>query len=444
MLELNHEQYSRVDWTGPRNAPVYDVGEIVNLSDIDLFRKGQPIDGYTELLEKAPIYWQDEPMEKEPGYWTFSRYADVKTISKKPELFSSQKGGVNISYGDPDNMHPLLSPAALDNMIALDGESHLELRRQHMPFFTPGYIAKLKEKVDVKVGELLDDLAAKAPHCNLVDEFAAQLPLFTLAELLGVDQADRPRLVQWMTDLEMAPYFGAIREGLLQPTPEMIGVYNGWEDRVREFFDYGMHEIRKRQDEPREDLMSAIANAVVDGDQMPEMYLYGAWELIFIAGNDTTRNSISGMMKLLTENPDQKAKLVEDLDRLPNAIQEAVRLVSPVIHMKRTVTEDTEVGGQPLAAGEKVVMWYGAANRDPAMFENPHAFDIERANAAKNLAFGFGKHVCLGRQIALMQLEAAYRQLLVRFPDMHMDGEMVCAPNNFVHAITELPVSFTA
>jgi len=102
------------------------------------------------------------------------------------------------------------------------------------------------------------------------------------------------------------------------------------------------------------------------------------------------------------------------------------------------------VGGQPLAAGEKVVMWYGAANRDPAMFENPHAFDIERANAAKNLAFGFGKHVCLGRQIALMQLEAAYRQLLIRFPDMHMDGEMVCAPNNFVHAITELPVSFTA
>lgn len=443
MLELSHEKYRRAPWKGPRHAPIFDAGEIVDLADIDLFRKGQPIEGYRRLLEEAPIYFQQERIEGEPGFWAFARYADVKTISKNPEIFSSQRGGVNISYGDPDNMHPLLSPAALDNMIALDGEPHLELRRQHMPFFTPGYIKALKVKVEAKVEELLDDLAAAAPHCNLVDVFAAQLPLFTLAELLGVDQADRPKLVQWMTDLEMASYFGAIRYGLLDPTPEMLAAYNGWEERIVEFFDYGMHEIRLRQEQPRDDLMSAIANAIVDGDPMPEMYLKGAWELIFIAGNDTTRNSISGMMRLLTENPEARARLIDDPDRLPNAIQEAVRLISPVIHMKRTVTQDTEVGGQKLAEGEKVVMWYGAANRDPAMFENPHAFDIDRANAAKNLAFGFGKHVCLGRQIALMQLEAAYRGLLARFPDMHMDGEMECAPNNFVHAITEMPVSFS-
>ncbi|MCA1748658.1 MAG: cytochrome P450 [Parasphingopyxis sp.] len=444
MLEPNHEKYRRAPWTGPRNPPVHDSGEIVNLADIDLFRKGHPIEGYKRLLAEAPIYFQQERIEGEPGFWAFTRFADVKTISKNPDLFSSQKGGINISYGDPDNMHPLLSPAALDNMIALDGEPHLELRREHMPFFTSGYIGQLKLKVEAKVEELLDELAEQAPHCNLVEAFAAQLPLFTLAELLGVDQADRPKLVQWMTDLEMAPYFGAIRYGLLQPTPEMLAAYNGWEDRIREFFDYGMREIRARQEEPREDLMSAIANAVVDGDTQPEMYLYGAWELIFVAGNDTTRNSISGMMRLLTENPEAKQRLIDDLDLLPNAIQEAVRLISPVIHMKRTVMQDTEVGGQQLAEGEKVVMWYGAANRDPAMFEDPHLFDIDRANAAKNLAFGFGKHVCLGRQIALMQLEAAYRGLLTRFPEMHMDGEMVCAPNNFVHAITEMPVRFTA
>ncbi len=444
MLELAHEKYRRSGWRGPRNAPAYPATDIVDLANFELFRKGHPVDGYTRLLEEAPVYWQDEPIEAEPGYWAVSRYADVKAVSKKPEIFSSQKGGVNISYGDPDNMHPLLSPAALDNMIALDGESHVELRRQHMPFFTPGYIKQLKEKVDVKVGELLDHLATKAPHCNLVDEFASQLPLFTLAELLGVDQADRPKLVQWMTDLEMAVYFGAVREGLLAPTPELMAAYNGWEDRIREFFDYGMHEIRDRQANPREDLMSAIANAVVDGGPMPDMYLNGAWELIFIAGNDTTRNSISGMMKLLSENPDQKAKLLANPDLLPNAIQEAIRLVSPVIYMKRTATEDTEIGGQKIAEGEKLVMYYGAANRDPAVFENPHSFDIERKNADRNLAFGFGTHVCLGRQIALMQIESAYRQLLTRFPDMVMDGEMECAPNNFVHAITEMPVSFTA
>ena len=429
---------------GPQNAPIYEADEIVSLSDIDLFRKGHPIAGYKRLLAEAPIHFQDERIPEEPGFWAFTRYADIKTISKNPQIFSSQKAGINISYGDPDNMHPLLSPAALDNMIALDGESHLELRRQHMPFFTPGYIRALKEKVEAKVEELLDELAEQAPHCNLVDHFAAQLPLFTLAELLGVDQADRPKLVQWMTDLEMAPYFGAVRFGLLEITPELMQAYNGWEDRVREFFDYGMHEIRARQENPRDDLMSAIANAVVDGGKQPEMYLYGAWELIFVAGNDTTRNSISGMMRLLTENPDQKAKLVGNMNLLPNGIQEAIRLISPVIHMKRTVTQDTEVGGQKLSEGEKVVMWYGAANRDPAVFEDPDRFDIERANADRNLAFGFGKHVCLGRQIALMQIDAAYRGLLARFPDMHMDGEWACAPNNFVHAITEMPVSFSA
>ncbi len=442
MLELAHEKYRRAGWKGPRNPPVYPATDIVDLTDFQGFRKGHPIEGYTRLLEEAPVYWQDELQEKEPGFWAFARYADVKTISKNPEIFSSQRGGVNIAYGDPENMHPLLSPAALDNMIALDGEPHLELRRQHMPFFTPAYIKELKTKVEAEVDRLLDHLATKAPHCNLVDEFAAQLPLFTLAELLGVDQADRPKLVQWMTDLEMATYFGAVREGYLPATPELLEAYNGWEQRIQEFFEYGMHEIRARQENPREDLMSAIANAVVDGGPQPEMYLKGAWELIFIAGNDTTRNSISGTMRLLTENPDQKEKLLGNMDLLPNAVQEAVRLISPVIHMKRTVTQDTEVGGQKLAEGEKVVMFYGAANRDPAMFEDPHRFDIERANAAKNLAFGFGKHVCLGRQIALMQLETAYRKLLARFPDMHMDGEMECAPNNFVHAITEMPVSF--
>jgi cytochrome P450 len=444
MLELAHEKYRRAGWKGPRNPPVYPASDIVDLCSLDIFRKGHPIEGYSRLLEEAPVYWQDEPQDAEPGYWAISRHADCKTISKKPEIFSSQRGGVNTAYGDPANMHPLLSPAALDNMIALDGEPHVELRRQHMPFFTPSYIGKLKQMVDAKVGDLLDDLAGHAPHCNLVDEFAAQLPLFTLAELLGVDQADRPKLVQWMTDLEMAQYFGAIREGMLAPTPELLEAYNGWEDRIAEFFEYGAAQIADRQQNPRDDLMSAIANAVVDGDPMPDMYLKGAWQLIFIAGNDTTRNSISGMMKLLTENPEQKARLIDDPDLLPNAIQEAIRLVSPVIYMKRTATQDTEIGGQPISEGEKLIMYYGAANRDPAMFENPHAFDIDRKNAANNLAFGFGTHVCLGRQIALMQIESAYRQLLARFPEMHMDGEMECAPNNFVHAIIEMPVSFSA
>ena len=443
MKVLGHEQYRQPTHHGPQNPPFYNAGDIINLNDIELFRTGQPIEAYHRLLKEAPVYWQHEDaFEGEPGYWAVTSYNEVKKIGQQADIFSSQKGGINTAFGKPEDFHPLLSVGALDNMIAMDGMPHLELRRQHMPFFTADYIRKLKVKVDAKVAELLDDVEKAGSGCNLVDVFSAQLPLYTLSELLGIPESDRPKLVQWMEDLEMAFYFGMIRSGVLQPTPEIMQAYMGWEERIAEFFDYGETEIRKRKENPQEDLLTAIANAIVEGEELPDPYLTGSWELIFIAGNDTTRNSISGMMKLLTDNPDQKEKLIANRDLMPNAVQEAIRLISPVIHMKRIALEDTQVGEQPIKEGEKVVLWYGAANRDASVFPDPDRFDIERANAKDHLAFGFGKHVCLGKQIALMQLESVYDQLLDRFPQMEVSGDMVCAPNNFVHAISELPVRF--
>jgi cytochrome P450 len=174
-----------------------------------------------------------------------------------------------------------------------------------------------------------------------------------------------------------------------------------------------------------------------------EEYLDGSWLLIVFAGNDTTRNSISGAMKLLTEFPDQKRALMADLSLLPNAVDELLRMVSPVIYMRRTATTDTRIGEQEIAAGEKVIMYYGAANRDPAVFPDPDRLDIRRANAAKNIAFGFGPHVCIGKRVAQLQLEEVYRRLLTRLPDIEYAGGMEMAPNNFVHAIRKLPARFT-
>ncbi len=158
------------------------------------------------------------------------------------------------------------------------------------------------------------------------------------------------------------------------------------------------------------------------------------------AGNDTTRNSLSGTMRLLTEFPDQKAKLQANPDLFPNFVHEAIRMVSPVTYMRRTATKDTELGGQPIAEGDKVVMYYPAANRDPAKFPDPHHFDITRDNAKEHLSFGHGPHVCLGQRVANMQLESAYRQILSRFPNVKWTGEQTIAPNNFVHAISSLMV----
>jgi cytochrome P450 len=176
---------------------------------------------------------------------------------------------------------------------------------------------------------------------------------------------------------------------------------------------------------------------------LSDEYLDGSWLLIVFAGNDTTRNTLSGTMKLLTEFPDQKARLIADPSLMGGAVNEFIRMVSPVIYMRRTATRDAEIAGQAVREGEKVVMYYGAANRDEAVFDNPDQLDITRPNADKHIAFGYGPHVCIGKRVAQIQLEEAYRQILGRFPDIRWTGEIDIAPNNFVHAISKLEVEFT-
>ena len=229
-------------------------------------------------------------------------------------------------------------------------------------------------------------------------------------------------------------------ESMDSPDQNMIDMFNAMVD---EMFEYGRDILNKKRQFPENDLLSAIANAELEGEKLSDEFLDGSWLLIIFAGNDTTRNTLSGAIKLLTENPRQKEKLLNNFDLLPNFVQESIRMISPVIHMRRTTKVDAQVGEQKMGAGEKIIMWYGAANRDPSIFENPNEFNIERPNADKHLAFGIGRHTCLGKPIALMQLQEAYKQILQRFPDMRYDGEWKIAPNNFVHAIQEMPVTFT-
>ena len=186
---------------------------------------------------------------------------------------------------------------------------------------------------------------------------------------------------------------------------------------------------------------SLPANSKIGNELLPQEYLDGSWLLIVFAGNDTTRNSLSGTIKLLTEFPDQKQMVLDDRSLIPAMSQEALRLVSPVQHMRRTALEDTELNGQRIAKDEKVVMWYGAGNRDPEVFPDPDRFDMTRDNVDKHLAFGHGVHKCLGSRIAQMQLRLAYERILDRFPDIHWTGQMKVAPNALVHAISSLKVN---
>jgi hypothetical protein len=327
-------------------------------------------------------------------------------------------------------------------MINMDAPWHLQLRREHMPYFTPGYLGALKDRVAAETTRLIDAMAGLG-ECDLVENLSSQLPLFTLCEILGVPQADRPKFLTWMHYLEIAGHIAQTRRKATEPSPDLLKFVQAFNDNVAEMFEYGRHMLKLRRAAPRADLMTAIARATVDGELLRDEYLDGSWLLIVFAGNDTTRNTISGAMKLFTENPDQRRALVGDMSLLPNAVDEVIRMVSPVIYMRRTATRDTEVGAQKIAAGEKVIMYFGAANRDPAVFVDPDRFDIRRANAAKNIAFGFGPHVCIGKRVAQLQLEEVYRQLFARLPDIEYAGGIEIAPNNFVHAIRKLPVRFT-
>jgi cytochrome P450 len=284
-------------------------------------------------------------------------------------------------------------------------------------------------------------------ECNLVQQVSQQLPIYTLSEILGIPDEDRQKLVSWMEFLELAQYFSyemikENNEGKTDSTPDpaMIEMFNAMVD---EMFDYGRYILKLKRENPSNDLLSAIANAEIESEKLSDEFLDGSWLLIIFAGNDTTRNTMSGGIKLLHENQKQKEMLIQDKNLIPNFINETIRCVSPVIHMRRTTLEETEINGQKIGAYEKVALWYGAANRDPAIFEDPDEFNILRKNADKHLAFGIGRHTCLGKPVALMQLQEFYSQFLTRFQDFEMNGEWKVAPNNFVHAIQEMPIKFS-
>jgi len=439
---LNHEI------NDPAYKEKYNFNPSDQLNDLDLFTKGQPFSLYKDLRENAPVFYHEPmPTDPEPGYWVLTKYEDIKYVSMNPKIFSSQYATGNLlTLGTEENRHPKLFKSTIDHMLNLDGEMHLGLRKEHMPFFKPDYINDLRKKVSSKVGLLLDNIAPLG-ECNLVSEVSQQLPIFTLSEILGIPEEDRQKLVSWMEFLELAQYFTyemikEQNEGKTDSTPDpaMIDMFNAMVD---EMFDYGRFILNSKRENPSEDLLSAIANAEIEGEKLSQEFLDGSWLLIIFAGNDTTRNTLSGGIKLLYENQKQKELLIDDLELLPNFVNETVRCVSPVIHMRRTTLEETEINGQKIGPHEKIALWYGAANRDPEIFENPDDFNILRENADKHLAFGFGRHSCIGKPVALMQLQEFYSQFLTRFPDFEMNGEWKVAPNNFVHAIQEMPIKFS-
>ncbi len=408
------------------------------LWDPNSWTRGHPFDLYKRMREDAPVMWS--PMKKlASGFWSVTRYEDIKSVELAPEIFSSQRGGINMAVPPRETWKPeVLFRAAQDNLISMDEPHHMRMRIQQKDFFIPAYVAQLRESVTRKVSELCDDLERAGPEVDFVKVFSNQLPLFTLCEMLGVDEEDRQKVVYWMHYLEMASQFLAnpFKTFLSEPLFPFR-----FKKTVEEMFDYGARVMADRRANPREDLLTVIAHSKLDNKDLPQEYLDGSWLLIIFAGNDTTRNSLSGTIKLMTEWPEQRQMVLDDPSLIPVMSEEALRMTSPVKHMRRTALKETEINGQRIAKDEKVVMWYGAGNRDPDVFPNPDVFDMHRENVSKHIAFGHGVHKCLGSRVAQMQLRCAYEQIFERFPDIEFTGELKYAPNALVHAISKLKVN---
>jgi cytochrome P450 len=440
-MKLISETFENGGPKGPVRPRLHEAMSPVALADPMSFADGPPHAAFRLLRREAPIAWNEEPAPIQPGFWSLTRYADVARVNNDPVTFSSQRGGILMAYGPRESM---MTRAAIDAMICMDAPAHLQIRREHMRYFTPAYLKGVKDKVAIETTRLLDRMAPLG-QCDLVEHLSSQLPLFTLCEILGVPESDRPRFLHWMHYLEKA---NSLRSSLLidgeQERLDNDTFLHEFSEATGEMFDYGVRMLHKRRADPQDDLLSAIACAELDGAPLNDGFLTGSWLLIVFAGNDTTRNTISGAMHLLTEFPVEKEKLIAQPDLLPNAVNEFIRMISPVMYMRRTATRDVEIAGQEIAEGEKVIMYYVSANRDESVFADPDRLDIARPNADKHIAFGQGPHVCIGKRVAQLQLEEVYRQILGRFPDMHQAGAMEVEPNNFVYAIRKMPVAFAA
>jgi cytochrome P450 len=407
--------------------PIYDIGQICELDKWETFINGQPFDIFKRLREEAPIYWHEESLDFEPGFWALTKHEDIVRVSKDPMTFSSAVGGHLMTMGDPEVVDPSAVAAIIGNMIGMDPPDHQIYRKMVAPSFTPKAIRTLEGDMRLKIRELLENVEDKGEF-NFVTEISEQLPLWVLCEMMGIPESERPKIRDLVNNLTDAS---------IQQDPN--NAFQIWVNYM-ELFKMGRDMIEERRKNPTDDLMSVVANTKIEGGELPPELLDGFFLLMVIAGNETTRNTLTGGLMALTDNPGEREKLLKDPALISNATDEMLRWVTSVIYFRRTATKDTNIRGQDIKAGDKVVMWYGSANRDEDIFKDGHLFKVDRENAKKHLAFGAGEHLCLGNRLGHMQIRVLFEELLDRFPNIHSTSDPVRIPSNFLAGISELKV----
>jgi cytochrome P450 len=309
---------------------------------------------------------------------------------------------------------------------AVDPPEHTEARKLFASFFTMQAVRGTEDSIRSKARRIVDSLDGRT-DIDVVRDLSVDLPIQVLGDLLGVPEGDRGRLLTWTDAI-----FGA-------DDPDYFSSPRDAAPSIFEMFEYGKDAIDARRKEPGTDLLSAVANARLGGEYLDREQVDGTLAMFVGAGNETSRNLITLSLLELWRHPDARQDLVREPALIPAATEELLRFTTPAIHMRRTATEDAEIGGQAIAEGEKVVMFYGAANRDPSMFPDPDRLDIRRPNARRHLAFGSGVHRCIGAPLAQVELRIFLEEFLPRYPNYEITDEPRYLRHNFVHAIKSMP-----
>jgi len=387
------------------------------------FAAGQPHDQYRWLREHAPVYWHEEPAGR--GFWAVTRYEDVWTVDRDFQTYSSEP---TIMIADPSEGQNGGGFGPYKMMLMMDPPEHAGFRKLIRSEFTLPSARLRGERIAALARQIVDAVAARG-ECDFVADVAGEMPSFVIAELMGLPLDDGRELYKLTEAIHTAPEAQA---------PGAGGA------AVAKMFEYAAGLIAEKRARPKGDLASKLLAAELDGRRLedPEFMLF--FLLLVDAGGDTTRNLLAGGLLALMDAPEQLAWLKADLDaRLPAAREELLRWTSPVIYMRRTAKHDAELAGSQIRAGDKVVMYFGAANRDPARFDAPETLDLARQSEG-HLAFGAGPHVCLGQHIARIEIDAMLREVLTRMDHFELAAPPEWLPSNFISGPRSMPLRFRA
>jgi cytochrome P450 len=409
----------------------------IRLGDLEFWVRSQAEreGAFATLREERPVSFHEEPdlplpiLPRGPGFWALTKHADILHASRNADLFCSGRGTQIMDQ-------PEAFSEAFGSMINMDDPRHGRLRRIVSRGFTPRMLKRLEGDVQRCAREIVDAVIDKG-ECDFVTDIAARVPLRIICDMMGIPESqhdfifDRTNVILGAGD----PEYGGEDLAALPGKLLMAGA---------ELTQLVQQLGRDRVAKPTDDLTSALVNAEIEGERLSESELGSFFVLLVVAGNETTRNAISHGMKALCEHPEQREIWARDFEGVaPTAIEEIIRWASPVIHFRRTATRDTEIRGQQIREGDKVVLWYASGNRDEEVFENPFRFDVLR-KPNEHVAFGGpGPHHCIGAHLARREMTVMFRELFARLPDIEVSGPAERLQSMFIHGIKHMPCRFT-